>query len=60
MNLNTSFILVRNDHEQFVKISRKFKLKTIKKFDYLNVYQVDLTDMFDLAIRQSKSEHKIL
>lgn len=59
INFNTSFILVRNDPEQFMKIFRNFKLKTIKSFDYSSVYQVDLTNMFDLAIRQFKSEHQI-
>ena len=38
MNLKTSFILIRNDRIQSMKILRNFRLKTIKKFDYSNAY----------------------
>ena len=58
MNLKTSFILIRNDRIQFMKILRNFRLKTIKKFDYSNAYQVDSLDVSELALRHSKFEHK--
>ena len=54
----TSSILIRNDDEQFMKISRNFRLETLMKLDYINAYQANSEDVSDLAIRHFKSKHK--
>ena len=58
VNLKTSFILIRNDRIQSMKIFKNFRLRTIKEFDYSNAYQVDSLNVSELALRHSKFEHK--
>ena len=58
MNLSSFFILIRNERKQVVKILRNFRLNTLTKFDYSNVYQAYSKNVFDLIIRHFKLTHK--
>lgn len=59
MNENTFSILIQNEDNKRMKISRNFRLRTVTKLDYFNVYQVNFDDVINLILRRSKFEHKI-
>ena len=60
LNFYTSFILVRNDHDQNMKIFRNLRLSTTTELKYFNAYSVNFENVFDLILRHSKSTHKSL
>lgn len=58
LNFNTFFILIQNDQNQTMKISRNFRLNTVTELDYFNTYQADSKNVLILVIRHFKSMHK--
>ena len=60
LNLYTSFIFVRNDHDQNMKILRNLRLSTTTELKYFNAYSVNFENVFDLILRHLKSTHKSL
>ena len=59
LDFETSFILIRNDQNRVIKISRNFRLSTITELDYFSAYQADSENVLKLAIRHFKLTHKI-
>ena len=57
MNVDTSSILVRNEKDKSIRISRNFRLSNLIELEYLNVLQVN-TEHADLILKISKSIHK--
>ena len=53
-----NFILIRNNSDKFLKIFRNFKLSFLFQFSDINVFQIN-THLFDMILRNSKSDHKI-
>ena len=58
-DFETSFILIRNDQNRVIKVSRNFRLSTITELDYFSAYQADSENVLKLAIKHFKSTHKI-
>lgn len=58
INSDTKFILIRNENNFPVKISRNFWLKTLSKMKYFNVYLINANNS-NLVIRSSKTNHKM-
>ena len=57
INITIDVILIRNDNDKKIKISRNFRLNKFVEFDYINVFQID-HEWSDLALRKSKAQHK--
>ena len=51
-------ILIRNNCDRSIKISRNFKLSMLSESYYINAFQID-TNMSELALKTFKFEHKI-
>ena len=61
VNTSTSAILVRNDRDQAIQISRNFRLGRITELDFSNAFQIsteDVDSVKHLAAKESKSIHK--
>ena len=58
VNITINVVLIRNEKDKIVKISRNFRLEKLMKLDYSNAFLIN-HDLFDLVIRNSKSQHKI-
>ena len=54
---NIKTILIRNDDDKAMKISRNFRLKDLIEIDFSNVMHVDVKHV-DLVIKQFKNLHK--
>ena len=61
VNAFTSVILIRNDRNQTIQISRNFRLDRITKLNFLNVFQISIENVNSvkhLTVKKSKSTHK--
>lgn len=52
-----SNVLIRNDEEKFIKISRNFCLRRVMKIDFSNVYQMN-SEVMNLIMRKSESFYR--
>ena len=57
LDASTEVVLVRNDSEQTVRMSRNLRLSRIIEIDYFNVFQVD-EELLNLTKKNSKITHK--
>ena len=57
MNVDTSSILVRNEEDKSIRISRNFCLSDLIELEYSNVLQIN-TEHANLTLKISKSIHK--
>ena len=57
INSKTKSVLVRNDSENIITVSRNFRLNTLNEIDYFSVYAID-TSYVDLALKSSLTIHK--
>ena len=57
LDTSTEIVLVKNNSEQIVKMSRNFCLSRIIKINYSNIYQVD-EESVNLTKKNSKSTYK--
>lgn len=57
IDIETNFVLIRNDIASSIKVSRNFRLNTINEINYINVYVIDAKTS-DLIIKTSRSNHK--
>lgn len=51
-------IFVRNDNNEFIKISRSFCFEKLIKLDYFEIFLIN-HDLSDLIVLKSKSQHKV-
>ena len=58
VNSKRNFILMRNDIEKFITISRNFRLKMLNEMNYFNVYMIYL-EVSNFAIKFLESKHQI-
>ena len=57
----TFAVFVRNDRDQTIQISRNFRLDRISKFDFFNVFQIDIENadqIRHLTAKKSKFTHQ--
>ena len=59
VDVSTIAILIRNDKNISVKISRNYRLNRVFELDFSNVFHIDNSDdVRHLAIKKSKTSHK--
>ena len=57
INSKTKSVLVRNDSEEIITVSRNFRLNTLNEINYFSAYAIDTSNV-DLALRSSLTIHK--
>ena len=57
IDITIDAILIRNDNNKKIKISRNFRLNKFVELDYINAFQIN-HEWSDLALRKSKAQHK--
>ena len=57
IDITIDVILIRNDNDKEIKISRNFRLSKLVELDYINVFQIN-HEWSDLVLRKSKAQHK--
>lgn len=58
INLNISLILMHDERDHVLKVSRNFRLRILMKLDYFNVYWTNSKNVSKSTIRHFKSKHK--
>ena len=59
VNVNIKIILIKNNSNFFMKISRNFRLENLIKMNYFNTYLIDFS-VAKLALKRFKFDHKTL
>ena len=57
VDANIKVILIRNDFNSIVKISRNFRLENLMKMNYFNACLMNFS-VAELALKRFKSDHK--
>ena len=59
IDVSTTAILIRNDKNISIKISRNYRLDRVSELDFSNVFHIDNSnDVRHLAIKKSKTSHR--